>query len=312
MAKFNPDDFVLHDINPENGRKTILEYDAKHKMILVRMVNNAGEYVYKYAQLNGQLNQNLLDNLPDEWSNDRDRIFNFGIYDDGEFVLIKEKMKFDFKSQQSYWRQYEVEDFTYEQAKELFNVLKSILFVQQTIESEQKNQQVLEIVNKKTYLNQKYSEQLEERDKLLRESDFRVLEDYPEYFAGEKEMWKQWREELRNCVKSPDDFDDTLDYIIYKEAFKFPVDPLVYKEMYPNTDVEYLSTDDQYTTSTLSASTAQQEQVSKTILKSAEEIKRVNEQGIPVEKQVYDIIEKYKLLDDVLDLDVSKLAIKEN
>jgi len=63
---------------------------------------------------------------------------------------------------------------------------------------------------------------------------------------------------------------------------------------------------------TVAIQQVQQEQVSKTILKSAEEIKRVNEQGIPVEKQVYDIIEKYKLLDDVLDLDVSKLAIKEN
>ena len=43
---FNPDDFVFEKLPSPDEKKTILEYDAKNRLILLRTKDETGNYVY--------------------------------------------------------------------------------------------------------------------------------------------------------------------------------------------------------------------------------------------------------------------------
>lgn len=313
-AAFNPNDFILQDIAPPEDRRTLMEYDAAHRMILVRtktITNNEENIGFKAIYITHKVNQNFLGNLPETMHNDRDRIVLFGIYEDGTYDLVKEKMKFDFTTQTTRWVKYETKDWTLDQAKEFFEALKSMLFVEQVLQTQQKDNDILAIVNKQEFFDLRYNDFCTTRDNLLRESDYRVLPDYPETFEGEISLWNQYRECLRSCVKSPNDFTDSLDYIQYCETMTWPIDPLIYHEKYPNLDVTYLQTEDQFAQRYEQVSTEAQKKISSNVLQAAAEVKERNENGIPVSKQIYDIIEKYKLVEDVLQFDITKLTVGE-
>jgi hypothetical protein len=308
-STFNPNDFILQEIAPPEKKSTILEYDSKSRMILVRVFDKENETKYNAIYLSEQLNKNILTNIPSELSDEKDKIVLFGIYDDGTFIMFKEKMKYDFATKQAKWVKYEVTDATNEDAKEIFTVLKSAVFIQQTTDSEERNNAILEILTKDQYIDELYNNLIFKRDDLLRNSDYRILTDYPELFEGEQNLWIKWRNELRECVKESNNFNDELDYLIYLQEFKWPVDPLVYYSKYPNKEVEYLSTDDQYSLVPEKISTEIQDFIRKNSIGIINQQKLRNEQGIPVEKQIYDIIRKYNLSQDLLDFDLSKLNV---
>lgn len=313
-AAFNPDDFILQDIPSPEDRRTLMEYDAAHRMILLRtktITNNQEDIGFKAIYITNKVNTNFLSNLPETMHNDRDRIVIFGIYEDGTYDLVKEKMKFDFNSQTTRWVKYETKDWTIEQAKEFFEALKAMLFVEQVLQTQQRDQDILAIINKQEFFDLRYADHCVQRDNLLRECDYRVLPDYPETFEGEVALWNQYREKLRTWVKAPSDFEDPLDYINYCETITWPIDPLIYHEKYPNLTEVYLQTEDQFAQRYEQISTEAQKKISAVIAQVAAEVKQRNEDGISVEKQVYDIIEKYKLVEDVLDFDITKLAVGE-
>ena len=308
-TNFNPNDFILQEIAPPEKKSTILEYDSKSRMVLARVFNKEDEVKYNSIYLSEKLNNNILTNIPSELSDDKDRIVVFGIYDDGSYTMFKEKMKYDFATKQAKWVKYEETNVTNEEAKQIFEVLKSAVFVQQTVETEARNNAILEILTKQEYIDDLYNKTIIKRDDLLRTSDYRVLPDYPEIFPGEKNLWIKWRDELRNCVKSSEEFDNELDYLIYAQEFKWPIDPLVYYSKYSNNEVEYLSTEDQYDVMPEKVSTGVQDIIRKNSIAVINQQKLRNEQGIPVNKQIYDIIQKYNLSQDLLDFDLSKLNV---
>jgi len=313
LQAFNPNDFILQEIVSPDNKKTLVEYDAAHRMILVRVkeiINGKSEDKYRAVYFKQNINDNFLNALPDEFCNDKDKLILFAIYDDGSYDLVKQKMKYDFATKQAKWVKYESNELSLEQAKEIFDVLKSMLFLQQIIEKKEKHDAILEIVNKQEYLDLRYEEYCQQRDILLRESDYRVLEDYPESFEGEKNLWITWREILRNFVKKPSDFTDPLEYITHCENFAWPHDPLVYYSTYPNLDVEYLSTEDQFKKQYELISTEAQQRISNNILSASLEAKTRNEKGIPINKQILDIVEKYRLLEGVLELNINDLVVE--
>lgn len=310
MAIFNPEDFIIQDITPPEIKKPILEYDSVNKLVFVRFKNDDGSFKYNSIYLGKELNDKLLTAIPDDWSNDKDLILTFAIYDDGDFSLFKQKYKYNFNTQKAEKQRYECTDFTLEEAKELFEILKSLLFIKQTSLENEKISAITEILTNKEYLDFRYQEQINERDNLLRSSDYRILPDYPELFDGEKELWIKWREKLRTIVVPKEEFEDILDWIIHIESFKWPADPIVYHNNYPNHDVEYLSSEDQYSQQPLLISTDIQNKIRKSSLTSAYQVYRQKSNKIPVDKQIYDIIVKYSLLEDFMDLDINQLEVQ--
>lgn len=310
MAIFNPEDFIIQDITPPETKKPILEYDSVNKLVFVRFKTNDGSFKYNSIYLGKELNDKLLTAIPDDWSNDKDLILTFAIYDDGDFALFKQKYKYNFTTQKAEQKKYECTDFTLKEAKELFEILKSLLFIKQTSLENEKVNAITEILSNNEYLDFRYQEQINERDNLLRSSDYRILPDYPELFEGEKELWIKWREKLRTIVVPKEEFEDTLDWIIHIESFKWPADPIVYHNNYPNHDVEYLSSEDQYSQQPSLISTDIQNKIRKSALTSAYEVYRQKGNKIPVDKQIYDIIVKYSLLEDFMDLDINQLEVQ--
>lgn len=309
---FNPDDFVLEEFVPPEEKKPILDYDAQNSIMFVRFKADDGSYKYNTISLKYDLNVKILANIPDEWSNDKDKLISFGIFDDGTYSMTKKKLKYDFNTNTTKWISYECSQLTLEQAKEFFDILKSMLFVHQTLENYNKSQEIFNAVTlTEQFLDEEYLNKCIQRDSLLRQSDFRILEDYPESFEGEKQLWIEWRSSLRDIVKKMEDFDEIVDYIIYLQEFKWPIDPLIYHEKYQNTDTQYLSTSDQYVMNENLSSSNRITKINESILNSAKNIKSYQKNGVPITKQVYDILEKYRLMDDILNMDVINFTIQE-
>ncbi len=308
---FNPDDFVFEQFKAPEEKKPILEYDAINRIILIRTKTSEGEYTYNSAFLSIPLNKSLLKNISDEWSNDNDRIVLFAIYEDGEYFLYKEKLKFDFATKETKWIRYEYKDLSVAQAKELFEIIKAAVYAQQLDKQIEKSNNILELANKDYYLKQKSLQREEERDKLLRESDWTILEDAPQTFEGEKELWIVWRNKLRDIVKTPENFEDALDYLIYDEEFKWPIDPLIYHNNYPDHNVEYLSTEDQFVKSHFASYNSPETILGESIRLAALRAKELQENGVSVDTQLYKLIEKYKLTDALENVDITNLTVGE-
>ena len=96
-----------------------------------------------------------------------------------------------------------------------------------------------------------YLKRLDEKRTMLAVCDWRILPDITDSYAGEKNMWIKYREELRKLlVKGPDDYATPLAFFRDIKTLKWPIDPKVYFEKYPNGQdaggnaVEYLKADD--------------------------------------------------------------------
>ena len=292
---FNPDDFQFERILPPEERKPIVEWDALHRLMLVR-VKQEGEWTYLSTKLSSQVNTNLHNNLPDEWSNENDRIVSFSIFEDGEHIFEKEKLKFDFTTKTSKWVRYQKNDLTQSQVRELFDILKAALAVHQIDADVVKSKAIIDIATRQEYLVKTDEEKKETLTKLLRGSDWTQLPDATETFAGELELWNQYRTYLRENIKTPEDFDDMLDYLIWDEEYNWPIDPISYHELDPDHETPYLSVPAHFNFSVYNTGTYATEQIVGSIKQSALLAKqRQDEGGLPLTKQIWDKIQQYNL-----------------
>lgn len=311
MAEFNPEDFVFEKLPLPEDNPTILEYDSKSRICLIRTTDpSTKKEYYEYCVINETLNENILSNFPEEWSNRNDKIVQFWIRKDGSYGLEKEKLKFNFKTKESQWIRYRHNNLTLENAKEIFEVIKAAVWVQHIKNENDQETEMLELAKKSAYLDQMYLKRLSVAQNWLRESDWRIIEDSPQSFDGERDLWVKWREYLRTCVKPPTDFEDEIEYLLYLEEFTWPINPETYHNLYPDHDVEYLSTEDQFSKSDVSITEDKMKKINATINEYVARYQHKQENGgIPVEKNLYDVIEKYSLtknLDNIVLIEENK------
>jgi len=300
---FNPDDFVFEKVRLPEDDPTILEYDALQKLVILKASYPSGEYDYQYCQLSPQVNTNLLEGLPDKFSNRNDRIVMFYIRSNGSYKLQKEKLKYNFKTKESTWVRYDYTRLTLDEAKELFDAIKTAVWLTDAVEEEKRLQDTIELAKKPAYLDRMHVEKVTYQTNLLRSSDWRILEDAPETFEDEKELWKQWRSKLRDIVKSPEEFDSEMDYLIYCEEFKWPKNPEQYHAIDPEHNVEYLSDNSHWSTEKkVDLTYEKMQRINATVNDYISQIKNRKESGLPISREMYNRIKKYSLdlnLDDV-------------
>jgi len=291
---FNPEDFQFERILPPEERKPILEWDALHRLMVVR-TKQSGEYVYAITKLSAQVNQNLHDYMPDEWSHENDRIVSFSIFEDGEYILEKEKLKFDFNTKQSRWQRYEYKDLDLGQVKELFNIMKAALQVQQLDDEIIRSKAIVDVATSSEYLTAVDMDKQNKCKMLLRNSDWTQLPDATETFEGELELWTKYRQWIRENVKGPAQFEDILDFLIYDEEFKWPIDPFKYHEIDPEHTTEYLSVPAHFSFTIEGTGVFATEALVGNIKVAAisEQSRLAN--GIPVAKEIWDKVEQYKI-----------------
>lgn len=305
---FNPDDFQFERILPPEERKPILEWDALHRLIVVR-TKQAGQYVYVASKLSDTINSNLHNNMPDEWSNDNDRIVSFSIFEDGNYILEKEKLKFDFNTKQSSWQRYEYKDLDLGQVTELFNIMKAALQIQKTDEEVLRTKAILDVATSQEYLTAVDKDKQDKSKLLLRSSDWTQLSDAPASFDGEMELWTTYRQWIRDNVKGPADFSDVLDFLIYDEEFRWPIDPFKYHQMDPEHTTEYLSVPEHFSFTIEGTGTFATELLTGNIGRAAALEQARMSDGIPVTKAIWDKVEQYRINENLTGAVIENLNI---
>jgi hypothetical protein len=318
---FNPDDFVFEQLPSPDEKKTILEYDAKNRLILLRTKDDGGNYIYNSVVISEKINENILKNISDEWSNNNDRIILFAIYENGDYMLEKEKLKYDFSTKSTRWIQYTTDHLSLDQAKELYNVLNAAI----TIDTEMKNyntaKEYLELSKKTYYLTEFGKKNTDIIEKLLRGTDWRVLPDTPEFFENEKEMWVMWRNKIRELDKDPSDFENGLDYVIWLEELKWPMRPDQYYAKYSQPtpgspqelikiesfEAKYLETKDQFFSTPEFLDLKSSSPLMGEVDKLSTLVDTYKEQGFEINPATSKLVEKYNLIKDIEEFKTIKM-----
>jgi len=190
--------------------------------------------------------EKMLEKIDPFWHSKNDKIEYFFFYSDGSYFCQKSKLRFDFNTQSQYWYTYLWSEATNAQAQELASFFETFAFVQLDANTRDFWGTIKKVQEEQYFFDKKYYKKIVERNAILVSTDWRVLPDAPQKFEGEKDMWIKWRTYLRTlCVKKPEEFEDNLEFFKYVSNIKFPVDPRVYYEMYPNFEVEYMDENDE-------------------------------------------------------------------
>lgn len=309
---FNPEDFQFESITPPEEQKPILEWNSLARLIVLRVKNSDGEFEYFASKLNATVNKNLLDNMPDEWSNDNDQIINFAVYEDGEYILEKQKQKFDFVSKKSKWVRYQKEVSLY-QVKELFDLLKAAIEIDRVDQEVIRTREIYDLASAESYISELDVQKQTLKTKLLRECDWSQLADATEAFTNEIALWTSYRAWLKENVKLPSDFDDILDYLIYDSGFEWPIDPVSYHEKDPDHTVEYLSVPEHFSSNIYGSGKFASAALVGDVQAAAIAMKeKLNNGGVPIARQIWNKVEKYKINEGLVGANLDNLNIVEN
>lgn len=195
----------------------------------------------KKVRCDSTISTNFLnDVVPDFWHDaDKDRLEFFKFYSNGEYFCQRSKKAYDFETETSYWKTYSFHGATTEQAKEMQQLLYDYYAFSIEVKDLKVRDKIEEINQEAVYFEAKYMKIRRQRDEMLNLSDWRVLPDIVDSYEGEKDRWVAWRSLIRNVNNlKPADFDNNLEYFKYTFECKFPVDPVVYRELYPNEMLE--------------------------------------------------------------------------
>lgn len=230
-------------------RQPIVEADFLNGVLIL------GEFDQKVI-LTDELKQRYLERSIDPfWHSSNDNLDYIVIYNTGEYFCQRKKLKYDFKEKINYWSTYAFHEATEEQVNILKEQITSLFAVSREITTNKIYDTLEKIDREKLFYDQRYAKKVIEKNNMLSASDWRILPDIEDSFPGEKDMWIKWRQALRSDVlKKPEEFNDSLEFFKYLYNIKYPIDPKKYKELYPNDEVEYLSTEDQWVKTDVEAS----------------------------------------------------------
>lgn len=214
------------------------------------------------------------------------------IYNDGTYLCQRKRLKYDYSSNSNYWAPYEFRGATQQQVDDILLLFKTISFVQKEVDTHTWLSEAKELVDEKFFYDAKYYKRKAEISKMLLYSDWRLLPDAPQLFEGERDLWVVWREKLRNLLPPYEEIENNYELLKVVALMRYPVDPRVYYEMYPNLDVEYLSTDDQYMKRDFQVS---KDFVSANILNVIRFAEDYEIRKVPIEKKSFELIKKLEL-----------------
>ena len=171
------------------------------------------------------------------WDSDKDKLVQLNYYDNGSFHAKRRKFVKDFSTNEYAWKDYEMEAYEVEEAKEIFNLLKEAFYLIDSVQKENFQRELAEAhyqAGKVSWFGIRLVRQF-----LLSDSDWIFLPD-SKVSDEEKEMWLRYRQILRDIPQS--------DRFVEAEDVKFPISPQDFLIFYKseNPDEEYLETLPQY------------------------------------------------------------------
>lgn len=292
-------------------RRETLQLDLINKYILYFDTFEDGSLLPspQKIDIDDEILDKFLVSVGNFWHNEKDKLEVFIYFNTGEYLCQRKKFKYDFEKKVNYWETYNFKGATEENCQHLVNAILALRIVTKDIKSLGILKKVEKIEEQNLFFKKRYMKKKRQRNILLAESDWRVLPDVEEKYEGERAMWMKWRQQLRDAtIKDPDEFESNLEFAKHIYEVKFPIDPVIYKRKYPNNEVEYLETDDQWVKHDAEASID-------FIYNRLNNILNFNKEYInqyqEVKKQVYDIIKSMAVHENVEDFDITKFIIKE-
>lgn len=292
-------------------KQEILEFDLINKYIIFFSSDDDNNLLPSPEKItiDDELLERFLSSVGSFWHNEKDQLEVFIKYNTGEYLCQRKKLKYDFNTKTNYWNTYNFRGATEDQCNQLIDAIKALRIVNTSIKSLNVIKKVEKIEDQYLFYQKRYMKKKRQRNVLLAESDWRVLPDIEESYEGERDMWIRWRKELReSIIKSPDEFTSGLEFAKYVYNVKFPIDPAMYKSKYPNNEVEYLVTEDQWVKHDVEASV---DFITNRMENMLNYNKKYVDQYQTVKKEIYDIIKSMDVHDFEPDFDITKFIIKE-
>ncbi len=282
-----------HKNNPPKA--TLMELDFQEKAVTIEGdVLGSGRTTFIDLKAWDEV---VLPSIASTWHDaGKDEIKFLLFYTDGTYLCQRKKTKFDFTTKTTYWVDYNYKDGKASDVDAIYKNLKAVCVIQREMKLKETLERVRELENTKLdyYYDLKWWKKLDEIQKMLLYSDFRVLADTPIKYADEKADWVIWRNKMRNLL--PEDprseFDTNFAMFKFVTTVKYPIDPRGYFKKYPNQEVEYLSTDDQFTKHDFEASV---DFYSKTQVNLINFLESYDNDFRPIDAEVLEIAKQLKL-----------------
>jgi hypothetical protein len=216
-------------LTESNVPQLILQLNAIQKQINYRGITRDISDTYWKDEIGPRLYPN--------WDSDKDRLVQLNYYDNGSFHAKRRKFVKNFSTNEYEWRDYEMETYEVEEAKEIFSLLKEAFYLIESVEKENFQKELAEAhyqANTVSWFGIRLVRQF-----LLEDSDWVFMPDSP-ISEENLELWKTYRIALRN-IPQVDEFVEASDVL-------FPISPEDYNTFYKpeNPDEEYLGTPSQY------------------------------------------------------------------
>ena len=259
-------------------------------------------------------NDVLVPNLGSEWHlSDKDEIEYLIFYWGGDYICQKRKIVTDSEGNQ-YWKSYQYPEATKEEVTRIFDLFDTLSEVQKMEKESYFVKESQKLIDYQYYYEVKYVKKTKEIHSMLLFSDWRMLPDYQEEFPGELDMWKKWRQHLRDLLPPLESFDTKYEAFKYVTTCKFAVDPNNYFKLYPNgqdadgNPVEYMATDDQFTKLDFKSSS---DFASQNIMNILEYVNQGVDNTVKITRKYYELIETLNAWGLFPDLNKNLLQIED-
>lgn len=236
----------------DNVLKSSIEIDFLNKYILMPNTD-LGTAMSTAKSIDPNLLEKFFENIDPFWHTENDQLQYFIYYNNGNYFCQRKKLKYDFNNKINYWQTYNFKNVPTEKIDDLYVRIQAFVIINSDVKRFNAISQVKEIGQESLFYERRLLKKITEKNSMLSASDWRVLPDVEDSYPGEKSMWIKWRNTLRSeTIKSHTEFDDKLEFLKYLYQLKFPIDPKLYLQLYPDrkdidgNDVEYLSTPDQW------------------------------------------------------------------
>jgi len=216
-------------LTESNVPQLILQLNAIQRQINYRGITRDVSDTYWKDEIGPRLYPN--------WDSDKDKLVQLNYYDNGSFHAKRRKFVKNFSTNQYEWKDYEMEAYEVEEAKEIFNLLKEAFYLIDSVEKENFQKELANAHYEASNVSW-FGIRLV-RQFLLEDSDWVFLPD-SSVTEEEKALWTQYRQALRDLPQ--------VDTYVEPTDVLFPLSPRDYLVFYKpeNPDEDYLSTPNQY------------------------------------------------------------------
>lgn len=182
----------------------------------------------------------LAEVVPDFWHDEtKDKLEVFQYFNTGHYFCQRSKKVYDFASETSYWKTYNFTGATSEQAKEMKDLMIDFHEFSVIIKNIKVKDKIEAVSKEAVFFEDKYLKMIRQKNELLQSSDWRILPDIVDKYEGEKDRWMAWRAKIREITnKGPGHYENYLEFFKAYFDFKYPIDPAIYREKYPNDMLE--------------------------------------------------------------------------